>query len=156
VVAVALAGIPLCILASPLLFGIVLAGAHVVDLFAPLSESQWDRLHDAAFALPILWAKIRGRQVDVPWATLATLYVAPGALFMLLAWPFVQLLSRTAGAGMMLRRLGSREPSRAVLKEQQLANVVQEIAIAAGVPPPQGTNHRGIGGERRRYRAHHR
>ena len=136
VVAVGLAGIPLCVLASPLLFGIVLVGAHVVDLIAPLSDAQWARLHDVAFVLPNLWAKIRGRPVDVPWGTLAMLYVAPGALFMLLAWPFIQLLSRTAGAGMMLRRLASRDPNRAVLPEQQLANVVQEMAIAAGVRPP--------------------
>jgi hypothetical protein len=59
VVAVGLAGIPLCVLASPLLFGIVLVGAHVVDLIAPLSEAQWTRLHDVAFALPNVWAKIR-------------------------------------------------------------------------------------------------
>ena len=136
VVAVGLAGIPLCVLASPLLFGLVLFGGHLVDLIAPLSEAQWDKLHDVAFALPNVWAKIRGRPVDVPWSTLAMLYVAPGALFMLLSWPFIQLLSRTAGAGMMLRRLGSRDPNPSVLAEQQLANVVQEMAIAAGVPPP--------------------
>jgi len=136
VVAVGLAGIPLCVLASPLLFGLVLFGGHLVDLIAPLSEAQWDKLHDVAFALPNVWAKIRGRPVDVPWSTLAMLYVAPGALFMLLTWPFIQLLSRTAGAGMMLRRLGSRDPNPSVLVEQQLANVVQEMAIAAGVPPP--------------------
>jgi Zn-dependent protease with chaperone function len=136
VVAVGLAGIPLCVLMSPLLFGIVLAGAHAFDLIAPLSDTQWDRLHDVAFALPKVWAKIRGRPVNVPWSTLAMLYVAPGALLMLLAWPFIQLLSRTAGAGMMLRRLASRGPNRAVLREQQLANVVQEMAVAAGVRPP--------------------
>jgi Zn-dependent protease with chaperone function len=136
VVAVGLAGIPLCVLASPLLFGLVLIGAHVVDLIAPLSDAQWDRLHDVAFVLPTLWARIRGRPVDLPWSTLTMLYLAPGALFMLLTWPFIQLLSRTAGAGMMLRRLASRDPNRAVLPEQQLANVVQEMAIAAGVRPP--------------------
>ena len=136
VVAVGLAGIPLCVLASPLLFGIVLVGAHVVDLIAPLSDGQWDRLHDVAFALPNVWARIRGRPFEVPWSTLALLYVAPGALFMLVVWPFIQLLSRTAGAGMMLQHLASRGPNLTVLKELQLANVVQEMAVAAGVRPP--------------------
>ena len=136
VVAVGLAGIPLCVLASPLLFGLVLVGAHVVDLIAPLSDGQWDRLHDVAFALPNVWARIRGRPVEVPWSTLALLYVAPGALFMLVVWPFIQLLSRTAGAGMMLQHLASRGPNLTVLKELQLANVVQEMAVAAGVRPP--------------------
>jgi hypothetical protein len=146
VVAVGLAGIPLCVLASPLLFGLVLFGAHVVDLIAPLSEAQWDKLHDVAFALPNVWAKIRGRPVEVPWSTLAMLYVAPGALFMLLAWPFIQLLSRTAGAGMMLRRLGSRDPNPSVLAEQQLENVVQEMAIDR-IPRP--TRSRRATGDRR-------
>jgi Zn-dependent protease with chaperone function len=136
VFAVGLAGIPLCVLISPLLFGLVLMGAHLFDLVAPLSETQWDRLHDVAFALPNLWNRVRGKPVDLPWGVLALLYVAPGALFMLLAWPFVQLLSRTAGAGMMLRRLASRGLDPAVLKEQQLGNVVQEMAVAAGVAPP--------------------
>jgi Zn-dependent protease with chaperone function len=136
VIAVGLAGIPLCVLASPLLFGLVLVGAHVFDLIAPLSDAQWESLHGVAFALPNLWGWIRGRPVDVPWSILAVLYVAPGALFMLLAWPFIQLLSRSAGAGMMLRRLESRDPSPVVLREQQLANIAQEMAVAAGVRPP--------------------
>jgi hypothetical protein len=42
VAAVGLAGIPLCVLASPLLFGLVLVGTHVFDLIAPLSEAQWE------------------------------------------------------------------------------------------------------------------
>jgi hypothetical protein len=139
-----------------LLFGIVLVGAHVFDLIAPLSDAQWDRLHGVAFALPNLWARIRGRPVDVPWGTLAMLYVAPGALFMLLAWPFIQLLSRSAGAGMMLRRLASRDPSPAVLSEQQLANIVQEMAVAAGVRSCAGSLdfrfRRPVGGWMRRTR----
>lgn len=63
VVAVGLAGIPLCVLVSPLLFGIALVGAHVLDLIAPLSDARWDRLHDVAFALPNVWTRIRGRPV---------------------------------------------------------------------------------------------
>src|SRR5688572_12556163 len=101
VVAVGLTGIPLCVLVSPLLIGLALVGAHAVDLIAPLSEAAWAQLHDVAFALPAVWARIRGRPVDVPWGTLALLYLAPGAVLMLLAWPFVKLLSRYAGAGMM-------------------------------------------------------
>jgi Zn-dependent protease with chaperone function len=136
VIAVGLAGIPLCIVVSPLLFGIALVGAHVVDLIAPLSDWQWARLHAVAFALPNLWHWMWGRPADLPWSTLALLYVAPGALLMLLAWPFIKLLSRSAGAGMMLRRLASRDPDPAVLAERQLVNVVQEMAVAAGVRPP--------------------
>lgn len=131
-----LAGIPLCVVVSPLLWGLILVGAHLVDLAAPLPQARWDRLHDVAFALPNLWALAWGRPAAVSWSTLALLYAAPGALLMLIAWPFVKLLSRTAGAGMMLRRLASREPDPTVPSEQQLRNVVQEMAIAAGVRAP--------------------
>jgi Zn-dependent protease with chaperone function len=67
---------------------------------------------------------------------LALLYLIPGALLMLLAWPFIALLTRRAGAGALLRRLHTREPDPSVLAERQLVNVAHEMAVAAGVRPP--------------------
>ena len=136
VVAVALAGIPVCVLVAPLLFGLVLVVANLVDLVAPLGDAAWQRLHDVAFALPTIWAWMRGRPVEVPWASLVLLYLAPGALLMLFALPFVALLTRIAGAGALLNRLPSRPPSPQVLAEQQLTNLATEMAVAAGVRPP--------------------
>jgi Zn-dependent protease with chaperone function len=136
VVAVGLAGIPLCVLVAPLLFGVVLVAAHLIDLVAPLGDSTWERLHDVAFAAPNLWARVRGRPVEVPWGALALLYVVPGALLMLVTWPFIALMSRRAGAGTLLRRLDSRHPDPSVLAERQLVNVAHEMAVAAGVRPP--------------------
>ena len=136
-VAVAIAGIPLCVLVAPLLFGVAIAAAHLIDLVTPLGDAAWERLHDLAFVLGALWDRVRGRPVDIPWGTLALLYVAPGALVMLLALPFVALLSRRAGAGTLLRRLHSREPDPGVLAERQLVNVAHEMAVAAGVRPPE-------------------
>ena len=134
--AVVAAGIPLCIVVSPIIFAGVLVAATLWDLLAPLSASQWTELSRIADALPDLWDAVRGRQADVAWGPLATLLLAPGVLVMLVAWPFVRRLSRVAGAGSLLELLPSRAPDPAVLAEQQLANAVQEIAVAAGIPAP--------------------
>src|SRR5688572_28909878 len=74
-VAVAIAGIPLCVLIAPLLFGVAIVAAHLIDLIIPLSGATWDRLHDVAFVLPNLWAWLRGRPADIPWDLLALLYL---------------------------------------------------------------------------------
>lgn len=135
--AVIAAGIPLCIIVSPLIFAGVLLAAAIWDLLAPLSPAQWTELARIADALPELWAALRGRESDVPWGPLATLLLAPGIVVMLVAWPFVRRLSRLAGAGSLLELLPSRAPDPAVLGEQQLANAVQEMAVAAGIPAPK-------------------
>ena len=136
VVAVALSGIPLCVVVAPLLLGVILVGAHVIDVLSPLSPLTWDMLRDVVFALPDLWGRIRGRPTDIDWAALALVYVVPGALLMLLSWPLTQIISRRAGAGTMLHRLPSRELDLRILAERQLNNVVEEMAVAAGIQPP--------------------
>lgn len=133
----AVSGIPLCVVVSPLLFAVVIVVAHLIDLVAPLGPEQWAALRRVAFVLPELWGALRGRPADVAWSTLALFLVAPGMLLMLVAWPFVRRLQRVAGAGTILRRIPSREPDSTVLREQQLANVVAEMAVAAGVPVPR-------------------
>ena len=135
--AVIAAGIPLCIVVSPIIFAAVLVGVTAWDLFAPLSESQWLALARIANALPDLWDAIRGRPSDVAWGPLAALFLAPGIVVMLLAWPFVRRMSRVAGAGSLLELMPSRPPDASVLAEQQFANAVQEIAVSAGVPSPR-------------------
>lgn len=137
VVAVTLSGVPLCVIVAPLLFGAILVVAHAIDVVSPLPASMWAWLREIVFAFPDLLASLRGRPVDIHWGTLALVYVVPGALLMLLAWPFILVLSRSAGAGTMLQRLSSRDLEPAVLAERQLANVVEEMAIAAGVRPPR-------------------
>jgi Zn-dependent protease with chaperone function len=137
IVAVALSGIPLCVIVAPLLIGVIIVAMHVADFAAPLSPAMWDRLHDVVFALPALWGFVRGRPVDANWASVAIIYIVPGAVLMLLSWPLMLALARRAGAGAIMHRLPSRDLELAVLHERQLANVTEEMAIAAGVRPPR-------------------
>src|SRR6185503_1614708 len=136
VIAVAVAGLPLCVVIAPLLLGGVLIVAHLVDLFAPLGASEWAALHDAIFVGPTVWKKLLGHETAVSWRALGLIYAAPGALLMLVAWPFVRRLSRRAGAGSLLRHLPSRLPDTARIAEQQMVNVVAEMAVAALIKPP--------------------
>ena len=136
IVSVAIAGLPLCVIIAPLLLGGLLIVAHVVNLFAPLGENTWAMLHDAVFVGPTIYRKLRGVETAISWHALAIIYVVPGGVAMLLAWPFVRLVSRRAGVGSLLHGLGSRAPDPTRLVEQQMVNVVGEMAVAAGLSPP--------------------
>ena len=63
--------------------------------------------------------------------------VLPGAVFMFGVWVWIRILFRRVGAGGVLMRLRARPPNRDVLAELQLINIVEEMAIAAGVRPPR-------------------
>ena len=136
VVAVAVSGIPLCVVAAPLFLGLIIAAMHLADLVAPFPPSAWERMHDVVFALPEVWAVAMRRPAHVDWGSLALIYVVPGAVLMLIAWPFILALSRRSGAGTMLELLASREVDVTVPVERQLSNVIEEMAIAAGVRKP--------------------
>ena len=137
VIAVAVSGIPLCVIAAPLLFGVIIAVMNVADVVSPFEPATWEAVHGVVFALPDLWSFVRGRPVDIDWSTIALVYVAPGATIMLLVWPFIYALSKRAGAGTMLELLSSRSADVNIPAERQLCNVVEEMAIAAGVSPPK-------------------
>src|SRR5688572_24763792 len=71
VVAVAVSGIPLCVVAAPLLLGAIIAVMHVADLVAPFPQAAWDNVREVVFALPQAWSFVRGRPVDLDWASIA-------------------------------------------------------------------------------------
>jgi Zn-dependent protease with chaperone function len=76
-----------------------------------------------------------GRGYAVDW--LVGLFVFPGLVAMLLLWSVVRLTFRRTGVGGVLRRMNARPPRSGDLAEQRLANLVEEIAVAALVPPPR-------------------
>jgi len=137
VVAVALSGLPLCILISPLLFGLTLIVVHAVDLVAPIPEGVWTALEQIARAIPHGWDSLRGRGASVSWTLLIAALVLPGAILMLAIWLWIRLMFRHAGAGGVLHRLHARAPRTDVLEELQIINIVEEMSIAAGIPPPR-------------------
>lgn len=60
-----------------------------------------------------------------------------GLVLPLVCWLAVRAVWLEAGVGHALLAMGARPPAPADLEERQLTNVVQEMAIAAGIPPPE-------------------
>jgi len=96
----------------------------------------------AAFREPLLGAAgfaMRGLTlVTSLWPTNHPVFFAAVAvLFPLTSWLAVRSVWLAAGVGQTLLAMGAREPRPGDLEERQLVNVVEEMAIAAGIPPPQ-------------------
>ena len=78
-----------------------------------------------------------------PQSSLASLLLAvglvllPGMGTVAALWFSINSFFRHAGVGGVLLSLDAREPRVADLEEQQLTNLVTEMALAAGVPPPR-------------------
>lgn len=127
--AVAVMGIPLSAAISPL----ILAGVTiVVDLAGKVVPT------------PDLLAPFRQLFNDEPITDVVAVVVAvtvallvPGAAVLTLCWIRIRRLFRQAGTAAELDALGARPLRPGDLEERQLANVVAEIALAAGVPPPE-------------------
>jgi Zn-dependent protease with chaperone function len=63
--------------------------------------------------------------------------LVPSIVLVLIVWLAVRRTYLRAGVGGMLLSLGTREPRPGDLEERRLVNVADEMAIAAGVPPPR-------------------
>jgi Zn-dependent protease with chaperone function len=137
VVVLALSGIPLSVVISPFLLASAAVPVYLADLVfdVPTEVTGW--LDRVFHLLPTTWAAVRRSDVDVPWDLLVGLFVLPGLVAMLLLWALVRLIFRRAGVGGVLRRLETRPPNPDDLAEQRLANMIEEVAVAAGVPPPR-------------------
>lgn len=127
---VALMGIPMSAVITPLVFAALFLSADMAHLLWP-TAAIWSG-PEGVDRTPLLahWP---------PWAVgiiLATLLIVPGALVVALAWMGARTLFRRAGPEALVRSLGGRPPRSGDFEEQQLGNVVAEIAIAAGVKPP--------------------
>ena len=128
---VALMGVPMSAVISPLVYTAVIILNDVVSLVVPAA----DLLHLVAHV-----DRPPGASA-LPDALLALLLVAglvvPGSIVMLLAWLGARALFLNTGVESLLRSLGAREPHPGDLEERQLQNLVEEMAIAAGVRPPR-------------------
>ena len=125
-----LMGIPMSAIVTPLLAAAALIAYDLVGLAVPVSDvlaplSQSSSSSSPTPASPALVAAI------------VVALILPGAIAMLLAWLGARALFGRHGAGASVMALGARDPRAGELEERQLANVVAEMAIAGGVPPPR-------------------
>jgi Zn-dependent protease with chaperone function len=136
VVALALSGIPVSVFVSPMLVAGAAVLVRLADLVGSVPPDLTAWIDRAFHLLPTVWSALRRAEVDLPWAWLIGLFVLPGICAILLLYVFVRLTFRRAGVGGVLRRMEGRPPRPGELAEQRVANLVQEVAVAAGVPPP--------------------
>ncbi len=130
IVAVLLMGIPLSVVVSPLVWALVFLINDIANRFIPTP----DLLRLVAHA-----GEPGGLALPQPIAAAAGVaaLILPGMAAMGLVWLAARALFLRAGVGGVLLTLGAREPRPDDLEEQQLRNLVDEMAIAAGVRPPR-------------------
>ena len=138
--AVAVLGLPLSVLVSPVATGLAIMANDVVNLVVPTPdviaemEDLSDRWSDAVDA------QDRGDPADFPIAqavTIGGLLLLPGIVAMFLAWLLVRRIFMRSAVGAVVLAAGARPPNPGDLEEHQLVNLVEEMALAAGVPPPR-------------------
>lgn len=133
-------GIPLTLVLTPLLYVLTLAVAEIVNHFSPLPPEFWQNANQLAH-LGIRVADYvlnqKGTLDPQELAAGLALVLLPGMLVAFGLWIGMLILFRRGGVGGALASLNAREPNPSDLKELQLADAAQEMAIAAGVPAPK-------------------
>jgi len=109
---------------------VILVGLGFLAGVFPATASLRDPLLGAAtFAM-------RGLSFVTTWpANHVAVLVAAALLFPLACWLTVRSVWLAAGVGRVLLAMGAREPRPGDAEDIQLVNVVEEMAIAAGIPP---------------------
>lgn len=131
-VAIVLMGIPLSVVISPFVWALAILAADLVNLVQPFPNLF--RLAIAGLQRG-LGSSRPPSTADLVW--LGAALVLPGIAFMGAAWTIVRgLLERSGTSGIVLA-LGARDPRPDVFEEKRLVDIVEEIAIAAGVAPPR-------------------
>jgi Zn-dependent protease with chaperone function len=137
--AIAVTAIPFSAIVGPVFYGVVALGLRITGLFTPLPDTVWVPFRLAWQMMDQLVDKLD----RLGWSD--TLYVvgtilallSPGILGIILTWAWLRMVLTSDGVGGVLLQLGAREPVPGDLEEHQLVNVVTEMAIAAGLKPPQ-------------------
>lgn len=132
---VLLMGIPLSVVITPLVAGLLVwvnDVGSVVQWLPPWLLPTLRRIVDAPDPAPVL------AQLDVrTWLGLAAAAFLPGVAVMLGMSLLVRRALGQLDVGGFLLAVGARPPRPDDLEERQLANVVAEMAIAAGLPAPR-------------------
>lgn len=147
-IAALLTGIPMSIALTPVLFALAVVFTWATGKVVPIPQELWDfYISSGRVLIDIVEAlddpATGATESDfgrIPADLLlrgAVVWLVPGMLFMLGCWVVLRALFRHGGAGGVLLTLGAREPRPGDFEERQLVNVVEEIAIAAGLPAPK-------------------
>ena len=144
--AVVITGIPACIIVTPLLFTVAMTIGHIVNAISPISPETLEALRGFGQSLSVaadtLEASLDASAVPsadalARIALVIGVLVLPGALALFLLWIGIRRVLGRVAVGHVLEAAGGRPPNERDLEERQLRNVVDEMAVAAGVTPPR-------------------
>src|SRR5262249_18811956 len=133
-------GIPLTLALTPLVNAGTLIVADIVDHFSPLPPEFWQSANTFARLGVRVGDYLFNHKGTLDPQELAVALAAallPGMVIAFGLWVGMMALFRRGGVGGAMASLNAREPNQADLKELQLADVVAEMAIAAGLPAPK-------------------
>jgi len=133
-------GIPLTLALTPLVYAGTLVVAEIVNHFSPLPLEFWRGVRTfgrLGMRVGDYFINHKGTLDPQELAIGLCVVLLPGMVIAFALWAGIMTLFRRGGAGGALVSLQAREPNQSDLKELQLANVVQEMAIAAGLPVPK-------------------
>jgi Zn-dependent protease with chaperone function len=145
-VAVLITGIPACVVITPLVFTVLMTIGHIINAISPISPETLESMRafgqSLSNAADTLDASVNAKAIPsgaaiARIALVIGVLVLPGALALLALWIGVRRVLGRVAVGHVLEAAGGRPPNERDLEERQLRNVVEEMAVAAGVTPPR-------------------
>ena len=145
--AVLVTGIPACIIVTPLVFTVLMTIGHIINAISPISPEALDALRGMGQSLSHAAEALESRLDSGTFpaagpellriALLVGVLVLPGAVALFVLWLAIRRVLGHVAVGHALEATGARPPNERDLEERQLRNVVEEMAVAAGVKPPR-------------------
>ena len=132
-------GVPLTLVLTPLLYTLGMVALETVNHFSPQPELLQQANDLAKLGMRVADYVINQKGTLNPGELTAGLLLVllPGMAVAYGLWFAMLALFRHGGVGGTLASMNAREPNQADLKELQLADAAQEMAIAAGLPAPK-------------------
>lgn len=132
-------GIPLTLVLTPLLYTMAMVALEIINHFSPQPEllHYADQLAKLGLRVADYVINQKGTLDTGELITGLSFVLLPGILVAFGLWFVMLALFRHGGVGGTLASMNAREPNQSDLKELQLADVAQEMAIAAGLPAPK-------------------
>jgi Zn-dependent protease with chaperone function len=141
VFAVFCTGMVLSLVLAPPLYGLVVLGLTLGKKYGNVPPELWHLFQTAGNTFLAFLQHFTDRPVPLPplntLIDIALAILLPGMIVQLLLWLGIRAMFVHAGAGGVLLTLGAREPRLDDVKEKRLVDVVEEMAIAGGLPPPK-------------------
>ena len=131
VIAAAVMGIPLSVYLSPVLLALAILVGDLINFLIPMPDlggAVMGRLDDLLDGDPGTLEAIIG---------VLLLWLIPGVVGLVVAYVLVRWRLGAIGGDGIAAAIGGREPRSGDLEEQQLVDVIGELAVAAGIERPR-------------------